>query len=393
MNRKIKNIVKRIPLISMSKIIVILFLFILSAGVQTETKDSETTLHKKDSKRTEEKDPSQKSFRLKEEKKQYLPGTYLTNDNAGKKFISGEQSIDHVVWGSSCSPFPGEEGVDGITEWKRLNEKIKSLNGGIGLHARRSYDRAIPVSFSKSAMAPDIDLCPVSVGSFKPSWRETADGSNKAALLGFIHSIPDNHIVYLVFHHEPEDEALSGRAGYSPKLLQSAFAKFVEAVIESGKKNVHPCFVLMSWTFNPKSGRNPVDFNLGANLKPEQLSKVVAGLDGYADVPSKSSAEEVFDNNFKILASWGFSRFGIFETATHAVDTIPGRALWIDKLGEWAESRQNVELVCWFNSGVGQHAGPKGWFLGQWSVNNDGTYDWTDTDGSIASYAKLLKAK
>jgi len=303
------------------------------------------------------------------------------------------QGTGHVIWGSSCSPFPNEKGVDGAAAWKRLNDKIKTLNGGYGLHARRSYDRAIPASFAASAMSSDINNCPVSIGSFKPSWKETAEGTNHDAIKKFILSIPDDHVVYLVFHHEPEDEALSGRANYSPQLLQAAFAKFVEIIVETGKPNVHPCFVLMSWTFNPKSGRNPEDFNLGAKLKPEHFSKVIAGLDGYADVPSKSSAEGIFEPNFIKLASWGFSRFGIFETGTHAVDNEHGeRASWIAGLGNWANNRKNIELVCWFNSGVGQHAGPKGWFLGEWSANPDGTYNFTDIDGSVAAYAKLLKA-
>jgi len=110
-------------------------------------------------------------------------------------------------------------------------------------------------------------------------------------------------------------------------------------------------------------------------------------------VPSKASAEELFDTNFKKLASWGFSRFGIFETGTHRVETTSERALWIEGLGRWAINRKNIELVCWFNSGVGQHAGPQGWFLGQWTTNPDGSISWTDSDGSVASFSKLLITK
>ncbi len=309
----------------------------------------------------------------------------------GSKPISlpGTNSGHPVIWGSSSSPFPSENAVDKIAAWTRLNDKIKSLNGGYGLHARHSYDRGIPASFEVSAMAPDIGLCPVSIGSFKPSWKETAEGTNHAAIRQFIQSIPDDHVVYLVFHHEPENEALEGKNERSPELLQTAFAKFVEVVLAAGKPNVHPCFVLMSWTFNPKSGRNPEDFNMAAKLKPEQLDKVVAGLDGYADVPSTASAKETFEANFTKLASWGFTRFGIFETATHAVDTKPGRAEWIAGLGEWANKRKNIELISWFHSGIGPHAGKEGWYLGQWSVASDGKFNWTD-DGSIAAYAKLL---
>jgi len=308
----------------------------------------------------------------------------------GNILPSDDESNHKVHWGSAASPFRGEKGVLGPQAWMRLNDKIKSLNGGYGLQARRSYDRAIPVSFETSAMAPDINLCPVSVGSFKPSWTETVNGSNNLAIKKFLQSIPDNHEVYLVFHHEPEDDAERGRDGRNPELLKEAFARFVEVVVESGKPNVHPCFVLMTWTFNPKSKRNPDDFNLAAKLKPEYLSKVVAGLDGYASIPTFGSAQTIFETNFAKMASWGFSRFGIFETATHADDTKTGRADWITDLGKWVNSRKDIELVTWFHAGNGQHAGPKGWYLGDWSLNGDGTSNWSDTDGSIAAYSKLL---
>jgi len=317
------------------------------------------------------------------------PGCKSSKDSAA---VSNKKPDKHqVIWGSSAAPFPSEKNIERIEAWKRLNDKLKSLNGGYGLLARRSYDAGIPASFAVSAMAPDVGLCPVSIGSFKPSWKETAEGTNEAAIKQFIQSVPDDHEVYLVFHHEPEDEALDGRNGRSPELLQAAFAKFVEIVVESKKTNVHPCFVLMSWTFNPKSKRNPDDFNMAAKLKPEYLSRVVAGMDGYADVPSKATAKETFEKNFSKLASWGFTRFGIFETATHSVDTQPDRASWIKGLGEWINSRKDIEIVSWFHSGVGQHAGPEGWYLGRWSANPDGSYNWTDADNSLAAYAQLLK--
>lgn len=294
-----------------------------------------------------------------------------------------------VYWGSAASPFRGEKDITGVQAWIRLNDQIKSLNGGFGLQARRSYDRGIPFSFQASAMAPDTALCPVSIGSFKPSWKETADGGNNLAIKKFIQSIPDKREVYLIFHHEPEDEAEGGKDGRSPELLKAAFAKFVEVVLESGKSNVHPCFVLMTWTFNPKSHRNPDDFNLGANLKPEQRKKVIAGLDGYASVPTFGSAKSIFEPNFAKLASWGFKRFGIFETAVHSDETANGRADWIRSLGEWVNSRNDIELVTWFHAGNGQHAGEKGWYLGDWEVQN-GMYSWSDKSGSIAEYSKLM---
>ena len=317
------------------------------------------------------------------------PDSQLPDDK--DSIVAWKPGAGKIAWGSSAAPFPKETGLDRVQAWSRLNDKIKSLNGGSGLLSRRSYDSGIPASFAESAMAPDTSLCPVSIGSFKPSWKETIEGTNHNAITKFIQSIPDTHTVYLVFHHEPEDEALKGNQEFfTPGLLKSAFAQFVDVVLSAGKPNVHPCFVLMSYTFDPKSGRNPEDFNLSVQLKPGQIDKVVAGLDGYANVPANGSAQDIFDDNFKKMASWGFTRFGIFETSKHPVSTKPGKAEWITDMGIWVKERKNIELVSWYHSGNGPRAGEKGWYLGEWRIDGS-TYIWEDTDGSIAAYAQILK--
>ena len=136
-----------------------------------------------------------------------LSASFLLACSASKTAVTENAEINtsiagKTIWGSSAAPFPGED-IDRVAAWKRLNEKIKSLNGGYGLHARRTYDRGIPASWSSSAMADDVGLCKVSLGSIKPNWKETANGSNFEAIKKFVQSIPDDHTVYLVFNHEP----------------------------------------------------------------------------------------------------------------------------------------------------------------------------------------------
>lgn len=313
-----------------------------------------------------------------------LANTSSSTYKESKRIIA---AVNPTVWGSSAAPFPGEK-INRIDAWKRLNEKIKSSNGGYGLEGRRTYDKGLPASWSVSVMAEDVGLCKVSFGSIKPDWTATANGSNYDSIKKFVQSIPDNRVVYLTFFHEPEDNIKQN--GYSAALLQSAFAKFVDAVLDAKKPNVHPCFVLMSYTFRSASGRNPDDFNLAAKLKPNQLDKVIAGVDGYSKTPETVSAKSLFDPCFTKIASWGFTRFGIFETATKA-DSIQGsRARWIKELGGWVNSRKDIDVVSWFHSGVGQNAGPTGWFLGNRSLVNDAV-TLNDDDGSIAAYSQLLK--
>lgn len=293
----------------------------------------------------------------------------------------------NVFWGSSAGPFPNEKGVSSVQAWVRLNEKIKSLNEGHGLHARRTYDTSLPVSWESSVMAADENLCKVSLYSFKTSWTTTANGSNYQAIKQFVQSIPDDRIVYLIFYHEPEDNGVGD-------LFTSAFAKFVDAVLDAGKPNVHPTFVLMSWTWNPNSGRNPEDWNVAPKLKPGQISRVVAGLDGYSHDPVNISAESAIGRGigFNAMETWGFSRFGIFETSTRRMEGPNGRAKWISDLAAWVNRHGKIEVVSWFHSGVGQNAGEEGWFLGQWWIDSNENYIWEDTDGSIAAYASLIPA-
>jgi hypothetical protein len=291
-----------------------------------------------------------------------------------------------TIWAASSASFIGEN-LGGIESWQRLNSRLKAANGGHALQGRRSYDKGIPLNFASSAMAEDAGNCPVSIGSFKPDWVQTANGTNADAIMNFIKSIPDDRTVYLVFYHEPEDNVNSFQTS---DVLLRAFARYVDIVLSSGKTNVHPCFVLMSWTFKTQSGRNPDDFNMGKYLKPGQIDKVIAGLDGYAQDPSMS-AKSIFEAPFQKLATYGFTRFGIFETGAHASANDPAdRAGWINGLGEWVNSRNDIELVSWFNNGNGQHAGPTGWYLGTWNVTGN-VYSWDDSDGTVSAYSKLLE--
>lgn len=293
--------------------------------------------------------------------------------------------IAGTVWGASSASFIGEN-YGGIASWQRLNNRLKAVNGGYGLMGRRSYDTGIPVNFAGSAMVDDVGNCQVSLGSFKPVWAETVNGINNNSIKNFIQSIPGDRIVYLTFYHEPEDNIT---AQNTTDLLQQAFAKFVNIVLTAGKPKVHPCFVLMTWTFKSQSGRIPDDYNMAKYLKPEQLKEVIAGLDGYAEDPAVT-AKATFETGFAKMSTWGFTRFGIFETGAHASSIASARSVWIDGLGQWVNSRNDIELVSWFNNGNGQHAGPTGWYLGNWYTNGT-TYTWDDADGTIAAFSKLLK--
>ena len=320
-------------------------------------------------------------------KKTIKPATPVTPIVAPTPTPPPVVGVNTTVWAASSAPFPGET-YGRIESWQRLNNRLKAANGGFGLMARRSYDTGIPANFAASGMADDVGIVSISIGEIKPlPWSKTADGSTYDQIKKFVQTIPADRKAYLVFFHEPEDNV---SATNSIDDLQKAFAGFVTAVLDAKMTNVIPCYVLMSWTFNPKSNRVPENYNMAKYLKPEQLKEVVAGLDGYADDPTQS-AKDVFDANFNKMGTWGFTRFGIFETACHASTSNPAaRSTWVKGLGDWVNSRKDIEVVSWFNSGIGDNAGPTGWYLGNWYKNGT-SFTWDDADGTIAAYSQLLK--
>jgi hypothetical protein len=295
----------------------------------------------------------------------------------------------HTIWGASSAPFPGEQlgtsTTSSILSWQRLNRRLEAKNGNFGLTFRRSYDTGIPANFAASSMNDDIGNCSISVGEIKPDWVATANGTNYNQIKQYVQSFPAGRTVYLVFFHEPEDNVNQTNTA---DVLQHAFAQFVSAVLAAGNPNVHPCYVLMAYTFKTASGRNPDDFNMAKYLTAAQKSAVIAGLDGYANDPTVT-ATQTFDADFNKMGTWGFTRFGVFETGVHANSTANARKNWITGLGTWVNGRTDIELVSYFNSGIGQNAGPDGWYLGNWYLNGT-TYTWDDADGTLNAYAGLI---
>jgi len=321
--------------------------------------------------------------------------------------VDSQVTSRKLYWSATCGPYTGETNMWGMKSYVRLNDKLKSLNNGIGLDARRSYCRGLPANFAASTMAEDVNICPVSIYTFAPvswldttdpiTWQNTADGLDSLAISNFVKSIPTNREVYFGYTHEPEAQCFGSNAvaGHTPDLYSRAFAKFVNAVVSAGRSNVHPCLVLMTWTFDPQSNRNPEDFNPVKYIKPAQLKEVIAGLDGYCGDPL-ITAKGLFEPCFLRMQKWGLSRFGIFETSAHASGVLNERTEWVESLGQWVNNgngiAQNIELVSFFNCNVDAIASTKDWFIGDWSVDNTSKVYTMIDDGTINAYANTCIA-
>jgi hypothetical protein len=87
--------------------------------------------------------------------------------------------------------------------------------------------------------------------------------------------------VYLTFHHEPEND-LSVHG--TPADYAAAFRHVVDVFRSRGVTNVAFVWTMMSWTFDPRSGRDPIAYY------PGDAYVDFVGSDGYNWYPGKAGA-------------------------------------------------------------------------------------------------------
>jgi glycosyl hydrolase family 26 len=85
---------------------------------------------------------------------------------------------------------------------------------------------------------------------------------------------------YLTFHHEPEDDGQFG----TPAEFASAFRHVVQVFRQQRVRNVAFVWTMMSWTFDERSGKDPMDWY------PGDRSVDIVGTDGYNWYPLRSGA-------------------------------------------------------------------------------------------------------
>ena len=135
---------------------------------------------------------------------------------------------------------------------------------GVALGLRRTFWDMGKVDKLVATAAADIAAGRVPWVSIKVgAWLDVAAGKIDAALLGLfvkLKALPGP--VWLTAHHEPEDDIegtfpaqVGGAAAW-----RSAQARIRRVLDQSGATNVAFASILMAWTFDPKSNRNPADW-------------------------------------------------------------------------------------------------------------------------------------
>lgn len=132
---------------------------------------------------------------------------------------------------------------------------FNSLESTIGpLMVYRSYDSGFPATWSQGSGSWVPDRV-VSWHSLKPSVPNTASGSLDTQLTTWVQSIPATHQCMLTFQHEPENPTKN----IDPGQFRQAFGRFYD-IVKANRPDILVGPIYMSWTFDPASGRNPMDW-------------------------------------------------------------------------------------------------------------------------------------
>lgn len=282
-----------------------------------------------------------------------------------------------VLYGSSAEA-SGSGGAE--KAWSDLEGKLKAQSGQSGpvLMFDHRYDgdtiaRSIPGWWAGKGLRFGM------LNGKGPMTPTSSAFANLPALAG---SLPAGFTLYAPWWHEPEDNQPASK--FIP-----AFAAYVAAVkaipasaFKSGAKIV-PMFNLHGSMFRKGSSMyekwGPLSsWNPYPAIPAADRGLVVATINGYADPASTGSSGEnaawTFGEAFTEMRKWGATRLGICEFGFKPRQS----GLWLTQVGDFLQAQPDVEVACYFSSGVGGNAGTDGWAL--------------DTPASQQAYAAVCLA-
>jgi hypothetical protein len=207
---------------------------------------------------------------------------------------------------------------------------------------RRTFESGFVADFRSSKAWPDVAAGRHSVWSFKigGDYLGFIAGSWDNRIHTLLDTIPDGHRVSLVCQHEPENDA--GIVAADWRGTQARLAVLASMHAAPDVLDVVP--VLMGWTFNPQSGRDPDDWFDGS-MAANGIRTV--GIDEYQPADSTWQAWPVRAARFTpVVEGWG-CKPAICEVG--CPDKGDGtKVTWLRDLEAWATAH-SVPFCTWFN--------------------------------------------
>jgi hypothetical protein len=262
------------------------------------------------------------------------------------------------------SPLMGASTID--------NASFETFNAQAGpLRARRTYNTALPASFSKSGMKTDPAHGRVSYWSFRPNPKTFAtDKAAQAKFSTFLNTIPAGHKTVVFALHEPEDEIRAKK--FTLAQWGATNNRVAELVRSKRRPELRFGISLMGpWTFDSRSPYYKYNWKSVINFK---LLDVV-GIDPYKFRATDPPLEQMLtksnygigkagvQSTMQVLSSWGkpivLTEFGVNSVDRYTRKSISdsSRAAWIKAACSWmvswnSKNRVKIEAAMYF-----QHSG------------------------------------
>jgi hypothetical protein len=215
---------------------------------------------------------------------------------------------------------------------------------GRPLASHRHYHDASEIAELVSTVTDDLDNTRMSHASIKPAgtWAEVARGDQDVWLEDLLRQVGAlNAPVFLTINHEPEDDA--GTTGMWPGQWVSMQERAIKkAAVLAPKATITP--VLMQWTFDPASGRNPSQWQVP--------SAKVFGFDVYNSwSPTNGKKWTSFGTKVDRIKPWTGGRpLVVGEYGCREDPANPERAVqWMRDAFAYARANQIV-CMSYFNS-------------------------------------------
>lgn len=300
-----------------------------------------------------------------------LAGGALAGCSTKEAVVGGEPSSTPKPTESAApaTRFAGDPGPGnillGISLAIRQAASERTDIGGDDITMSRRFYRAHQLELMQTMAEQDVaaGIAPFVSLKVPGTWRDVANGSEDTWLNTAINKLAKlNAPIFLALNHEPENDH-SGNGNNVPEAWQDMHRRAAKV---AGRRaplvTVVP--VMMQWTFNPESGRNPTDWVI-----PDLP---VAGVDVY--------------NPWQPAGSRPWVEFDAMITQVRTV--IPDLPILVPEFGCASDPADPARASMWlraaYESGLRQNVAGMAWFDSDYN-NEDGTLKLDESGTAVLS--------
>lgn len=223
---------------------------------------------------------------------------------------------------------------EGRNDLDVFREFQEAASGNVSL--RVTYSRGLPDTWEDHAAFGD------GLVGAAYSWLSVKT-FDRLGLERFMASIPVGKRPWVIVTnwHEPEDNIANGEFSMAEWIAAQNELAAIGHDLE-----IATAAVLMAWTWDPRSHRNPQAYADGVFVHP------MVGFDGYDDrrvqgrIVGGTRGPDIFGPPLETVREWGLEAWGIRETGTGLHGDQP-REVWWRELWQWAREHGASVVAPW----------------------------------------------